>query len=181
MPDGEVPVGPAHLILIGIPGAGKSTHGRRAARLLGRPFIDLDKRIVHLANRPIADIFQQDGEPAFRALERTATAALAIEPPSVVAPGGGWMMDPANVAMVKPNSTIVWLQVSPRLAVQRMGGRIRTRPLLRTGNPVVTLARLLAERRERYATADTVIDTELLDWHEVVRSIAAAAPPIETG
>ena len=108
---------PAHLILIGLPGAGKSTHGRRAAKQMQRPFIDLDRRIAKIAGRSVASIFAQDGEKVFRALEQEATAALASEPASIVAPGGGWVMNPDNVALVKPDSTIVWLQVSPQVAV----------------------------------------------------------------
>jgi len=169
---------PAHLILIGLPGAGKSTHGRRAARRLRRPFIDLDQRIVQLAGRSIADVFHHDGEAAFRALERTATAALGIDAPSIVAPGGGWMMDPKNVELVKPGATIVWLKVSPSVAVARMGPRIRLRPLLAGGDPVAKLAEILANRRDRYATADVVIDTEILGWQGVVTAIAALAAPL---
>ncbi len=172
---------PAHLVLIGLPGAGKSTHGRRAAKQLKRPFIDLDRRIAMLDGRSIAQIFRQSGEPAFRELERKATASLAIEPASVVAPGGGWMMDPANVELVRPAAVIVWLQVSPRVAVQRMGARIRLRPLLAKGNPVENLQLLLERRSQRYATADAVIDTEVLDWQEVVDAIAALAPPRTQG
>jgi shikimate kinase len=164
---------PAHLILIGLPGAGKSTHGRRAAAQLGRPFVDLDRVISQRAGRSVAQIFRLSGEPAFRELEREATAALATEPPSVVAPGGGWMMDPRNVELVKPGAKIVWLQVSPVVAVRRMGARIRTRPLLSTGNPVATLERLLATRGPRYTQADAVIDTEVLDWQGVADAIVA--------
>jgi shikimate kinase len=173
------PTGPAHLILIGLPGAGKSTHGRRAAKQLGRPFIDLDKRIAERAGRSVAQIFAEDGEAAFRALEREATAFLATEPASIVAPGGGWMLSPENVALVKPASTIVWLQVSPAAAVRRMGARIQLRPLLRTGHPVRTLESLLSSRRVRYAEADAVIDTEAYDWQGVIDAIAALAqqPP----
>ncbi|MES3036107.1 MAG: shikimate kinase [Gemmatimonadota bacterium] len=169
---------PAHLILVGLPGAGKSTHGRRAAKQMQRPFIDLDRRIAEMAGRSVAAIFAEDGEEAFRAYERDATAALALEPASIVAPGGGWVMNPENVALVKPASTIVWLQVSPFVAVRRMGARIRLRPLLRTGNPVQTLEELLRRRQPRYATADAAIDTELLDWQGVVDAIAALAPPL---
>lgn len=171
--------GPAHLILIGLPGAGKSTHGKRAARELGMPFIDLDLWIAARAGRSIADIFRDEGEAAFRVLERDATSALALEPASIVAPGGGWVMDPANVACVKPESTIVWLQVTPAVAVRRMGERIRLRPLLRTGDPVQTLQDLLLRRAERYGTADAVIDTEVLDWQGVIGAIVALVrPPI---
>ena len=141
-----------------------------------RPFIDLDRRIAKIAGRSVASIFAQDGEAVFRALEQEATAALASEPASIVAPGGGWVMNPDNVALVKPNSTIIWLQVTPRVAVRRMRDRIRLRPLLRTGNPVSTLEELLQQRQARYALADFSIDTELLDWHGVVDAIAALAP-----
>lgn len=173
--------GPAHLILIGLPGAGKTTHGRRVAKDLARPFIDLDRRVADLAGRSISQIFRDDGEAAFRALERKATAALAIEPPSIVSPGGGWMLDPANVELVKPASIIVWLQVTPPVAVERMGARIRLRPLLASGDAVATLADLLARRSPRYATADAVIDTEALDWQGVADTIAALVPPPITG
>jgi shikimate kinase len=82
-----------------------------------------------------------------------------------------------NVALVKPASTIVWLQVSPAVAVRRMGARIRLRPLLRSGNPVQALQALLETRRPRYATADAVIDTEAYGWQGVIDAIAALAPP----
>ena len=177
----EGPTRPAHLILIGLPGAGKSTHGRRAAKQLRRPFIDLDRRIAHLAGRSVPQVFREDGESGFRTLERKATAALAIEPASIVAPGGGWMLDPANVALVKPAATIVWLQVSPRVAVERMGSRVRQRPLLAKGDPVEKLTQLLARRSERYAMADAVIDTEVLDWQGVVDAIAALASAANAG
>jgi shikimate kinase len=174
---GTVIILPAHLILVGLPGAGKTTHGRHAARHLQRPFIDLDKRVAHLASRTVAEIFREEGEAAFRAHERLATAALSLEPPSIVAPGGGWVMDPANVALVKPAATVVWLQVSPRVAVQRMGGKVRLRPLLAGGNPVHKLELLLRQREASYATADAVIDTEVLDWQGVVEAISALATP----
>lgn len=172
----DAPSRPAHLILIGLPGAGKTTHGRRAAKQLGRPFIDLDRRVAHLGGRSVPQIFREDGEEGFRQLERKATAALAIEPPSVVSPGGGWMMDPANVDLVKPGATIIWLLVTPRAAVERMGTRVRQRPLLATGNPVERLTQLLLRRADRYAMADAQIDTEVLDWQGVVDAIAALAP-----
>lgn len=181
MSDTSAPAsGPAHLILIGLPGAGKSTHGRRAAKQMQRPYIDLDRRIAAMAGRSVARIFAEDGEAAFRALELEATLSLASEPPSIVAPGGGWMLSPGNVALVKPGSTIVWLVVSPAAAVRRMGARIGLRPLLRTGDPERTLEALLAARRGRYAEADAVVDTESLSWQGVVDAIKALVPPAST-
>lgn len=166
---------PAHLILIGLPGAGKSTHGRRSAAQLKRPFLDLDRVISRQAGCSVAQIFRLSGEAAFRALERDATVGLASRDPSIVAPGGGWMMDERNVELVKPGATIVWLQVTPAVAVRRMGARIRTRPLLSVGDPVATLERLLDSRRSRYQAADAVIDTEVLDWQGVADAIATLA------
>ena len=87
------------------------------------------------------------------------------------------MLDPANVELVKPASIIVWLQVTPPVAVERMGARIRLRPLLASGDPVDRLAELLTHRSARYATADAVIDTEALDWQGVADAIAALVPP----
>ncbi|HYW49387.1 MAG TPA: shikimate kinase [Gemmatimonadaceae bacterium] len=178
-PQGAVETKPAHLILIGLPGAGKSTHGRRVARQLGRPFIDLDMRIASAAGRSVAQIFLEDGEAAFRAMEREATVSLGGQPPSVVAPGGGWMMEPANVELVKPGAVIIWLQVSPFVAVQRMGARVRLRPLLRSDDPVRTLDQLLEKRAHRYAGADAVVNTELFDWQGVADAIVALAPLAE--
>ena len=150
-------------------------HGRRAARHLRRPFIDLDRRVSQLAGESVRRIFRTRGEPAFRELEHRATVALASEPAAIVAPGGGWIMDPANVTLVRPGATLVWLRVSPAVAVQRMGTRIRLRPLLAGDDPVGALEALLERRAAHYATADAVIDTEALDWHGVVLALAALA------
>ena len=181
MSAGALRGGPAHLILIGLPGAGKTTHGRRVAKALARPFVDLDRRVALLAGKSVTQIFEDDGEVAFRALERTATAELATETASIVSPGGGWMLDPINTELVKPASIIVWLQVAPKTAVERMGARIALRPLLASGDPVARLAELLAQRAPRYATAHAVIDTEALDWQGVADAIASLAPPSSAG
>lgn len=103
------------------------------------------------------------------------TAALAFEPPAIVAPGGGWIMNPANVELVRPESILVWLRVSPRTAARRMGARARLRPLLAHGDPVAALEALLLVREPRYRTADATIDTEALDWQGVVGAISALA------
>ena len=169
------PARPRHIILVGLPGAGKTTHGRHAARQLNRPFVDLDRRIELLSGRSVAEIFRDDGEPGFRRLETQVTAVLTVEPPAIVAPGGGWIMDPSNVELVRPGAILVWLRVSPQTAARRMGARARLRPLLAQGNPVAALEALLLAREARYRTADASIDTEALDWQGVVDAISTLA------
>src|SRR4051812_8462078 len=78
-----------HVWLVGMMGSGKSTVGKRLAARLDRPFVDLDERIETEAGRSIGDIFERDGEPAFRALESRVLARVADGPDAVVATGGG--------------------------------------------------------------------------------------------
>ena len=160
------------MILVGLPGSGKSTVGAAVAATLGRPFVDLDEEIVRHAGRSITSIFAEDGEAAFRALERRATLDLRGAAASVVAPGGGWVTDPATVALLRPPARMAYLKVSPAEAARRLGGEVRSRPLLRD-NPVVALERLLAARQGAYGGADCVIDTEVLSLQEVTASVAA--------
>jgi shikimate kinase len=171
----------AHLVLVGLPGAGKSTHGRRAAKLLGWPFVDLDRQIVKSTGHSVAELFEFEGEAGFRARERQATQELVRARQSVIAPGGGWMMDPENVALLRPPSIVIWLRVTPESAVRRMGERIRVRPMLRSENPTAVLAALLEKRQATYASADATIDTEALDWQQVARSIAEFAQRPDLG
>ncbi len=164
-----------HVVLIGVPGAGKSVTGRRLARRLARPFLDLDAELVRRRGRSVAAIFADEGEEGFRRHERELTRELAAADvaPSVIAPGGGWVLDPVNVAALRPSAIIVWLRVGPAEAVARMGARIARRPLLAGDDPVVALA-ALAERREAAyaAAADLVAETAGRRPEQVARWIA---------
>lgn len=106
--------------LAGMMGAGKSTVARRLGQLLGRRVVRVDDAVAALARKPIPAIFAEDGEPAFRALERQAVAAL---PAGVVADlGGGAFCDPASAARLLATARVVFLDVSAPEAARRLGG-----------------------------------------------------------
>jgi len=166
---------PRHLILVGLPGAGKSTVGPLLAARLHLPFVDLDRAIETATGRSIAALFADAGEGGFRRVEREATDRLRSSLPSIVAPGGGWITQPDVVARLRPPSRIVHLHVLPATALARMGNEVRDRPLLTGANPLGALTSLERERRDAYADADAVLDTETLTLQELVARAAALA------
>ena len=170
------PAEPARsIVLVGLPGAGKSTVGRAVAERLGWPYVDLDAEVERAAGTTVAGIFARDGEAAFRAAERTATESLAGRRGLVIAPGGGWIENPGCVELLRPSASIVHLKVGVDTALRRMGAAQADRPLLRGPDPRAALAALLARRAPLYAGADVVIDTEVLDFQSVVRSVSTLA------
>jgi shikimate kinase len=164
-----------HLVLVGLPGAGKSTVGLAVASRLGRRFVDLDSEIEARGGRSITDLFATVGEERFRELERAATAALVGSAPAVIAPGGGWMTRAETVALLRPHALLVHLRVSPETALERLGAAVARRPLLATGDPAAALRALALSREAIYATADRAIDTEHLDLQDVVESLVQLA------
>jgi shikimate kinase len=157
-----------HLILIGLMGVGKSTVGRRCAKKLGRPFVDTDDLVETLAGMPVASVFATQGETTFRALESQALADACASPvPSVIACGGGAIVDAANRRKIERAGTVVWLQAPPEVLTERVGTG-DGRPLLvdpaRDPRPrrqvTATLVRLALLRESAYeAAADLVVDT----------------------
>ncbi len=134
-------------VVIGPPGAGKTVTGRALAQRLGVPFRDVDEAIVGAQGRSISDIFVDDGEAAFRALERAASAhALAVET-GVVALGGGAPVDPAT-ALLLAGHVVVFLDVGIADAARRIGFD-RSRPLLSV-NPRASWIAMMNERRAVY-------------------------------
>jgi shikimate kinase len=150
-----------HVILIGLPGVGKSTVGRALARKLGRRFIDLDNDIERSFGKSIARIFREDGEATFRAAEAEASAAAARMAPAVIAPGGGWVQNESARAHLLPNSRIIYLRVAPDLAVRRMGRGIARRPLLAgASHPPGAMKDIFNARRAMYERlADLTVET----------------------
>ena len=111
--------GPA-AILIGPPGAGKSTVGPLLAALLGVGFADTDDRVEAVAGKPVGDIFISDGEAAFRALERAAVASALADYPGVLGLGGGAVMDPGTQALLA-GQRVVYLETGFAEAAKRVG------------------------------------------------------------
>jgi shikimate kinase len=139
--------GPA-AVLIGPPGAGKSTVGPLLAALLGVGFADTDDRVEAVAGRPVGDIFIEDGEAAFRALERAAVAAALEDHRGVLGLGGGAVMDPGTQALLA-GQRVVYLETGFAEAAKRVG-LDKPRPLL-LGNPRAQLRALLEQRLPVYA------------------------------
>src|SRR5688572_6420829 len=127
---------------------------------LGAAFMDLDLEIERRERMTISEIFASRGEEAFRAMERAITQELAARPAMVIAPGGGWMVDPANVALLRPPARIIHLAVSVRTALTRLGPDIQSRPLLADPAAKGRLEALAAARMPLYSRADSEINTE---------------------
>jgi shikimate kinase len=156
-------------VLVGPPGAGKSTVGRLLAERLGVGFRDTDDDVETVAGKSISDIFVDDGEPAFRALEREAVAAALTTHDGVLALGGGAVADPGTRDLLGGHC-VVFLDVGLADAANRVGLN-RDRPLL-IGNPRAQLKRLLDERRPLYVRVATLtVDTAGRTPDEIVSEV----------
>ncbi len=153
-----------NIVLIGMMGAGKTTVGRLLAQALGRPFVDTDQTIESEQNQTIAQIFASQGESHFRALERCAVQTISDHPRRVIAVGGGAVLDPANVSILRRGGDLVWLDAPVATLVANVGtdAEFQKRPLLnRSAEPVEELRRRRDERLDVYHNAaDHVVDTE---------------------
>lgn len=145
------------IVLVGLMGAGKTAIGKRLAAQLGLPFYDADQEIERAAGMTIAEIFRTHGEAYFRAGEKRVIQRLLADGRVVLAPGGGAFMDPETRQTVRERAVSVWLRCPLPVLLQRVQGRTH-RPLLNTGDPAETLARLSAERSPFYAQADIIVD-----------------------
>ena len=161
-----------NIALIGFMGTGKTAVGQLLAKKLDRKFIELDLLIEQKAGKSIPEIFQQDGEIAFRELEIEATKKIAKEQYSVIACGGGLVLNKINIDRLRESSKVVYLTASPRVILERVSTEEGQRPLLEVDNPTLTIRELLRFRKPFYErAADIKINTSKLDVNSVVEQI----------
>ena len=163
------------VVLVGLPGSGKSVVGRRLAKSHAAAFIDLDERIETSAGRSIPDVFADDGEEVFRALERAAIADLGPADPEpdvrrVIATGGGAVVDPRNRWALYRGRTAVWLDGRPEVLAQRLRRSPNVRPLVAGRDPIGTI-RDLGARRERFYAAAAIHQFGVGEIHGVVSAV----------
>jgi shikimate kinase/3-dehydroquinate synthase len=146
------------LILVGLPGSGKTAVGRRLARRRGAELVDLDEIIASEAGRPIPAIFEEEGEEGFRARERAAVAALGPADRDaalrrVISTGGGAPIDPRNRWLLYRGRRGAWLDAPPEILAQRVRHSPNPRPLLAGRDPIGKMRELAAGRARFYAPA----------------------------
>ncbi len=166
-------------VVLGPPGAGKTTVGQLLAERLGVVFRDTDEDIVAAAGKSISDIFTGDGEPAFRALEEDAVATGLAEHDGVLALGGGAVLS-ATTRQRLAGHTVVFLNVGMAEGVRRTG-LSTARPLLAGVNPRSTFKALLDARLPLYREVATIeVVTDTLEPDQVVDAVLAHGPSADT-
>jgi 3-dehydroquinate synthase len=169
-----------NIVLTGFMGTGKSAVGRVLAEISGQTFIDTDDLIVARAGREIADIFAEQGEAAFRAMERQVARDLSGRSGLVIASGGRMMLDPLNALLLSRGALVYCLTASPQEILARLSVGGRRRPLLEVDRPAERVRDLLAERAEGYGQFPQ-INTNRRRIREVAQEIAALADEAAAG
>ena len=162
----------SNVALIGFMGVGKTVVGKALAKKLNCEFIELDSLIEQRVGKSTPEIFQQDGEIAFRQLEIEVIKKVSEGENTVIACGGGIVLNQINIDRLRQKSRIVYLTASPAVILKRILGDGGERPLLKVANPSLTIQELLRFRRPFYErAADIKINTSKL-------SVDAAAEQI---
>lgn len=146
------------VILTGFMGTGKTAVGEALAKSLGYKFLDTDLMVEEEVGRSITEIFEKEGEAAFRTYEKKMVHKALTRENIVVATGGGAVLDPENLKLMKENGIVVGLAASPEMILQRIS-KMDTRPLLKTEDQLKKIKGLLSERSPYYREADKIVDT----------------------
>lgn len=169
--DPDAPARLRRVLLVGFMGAGKSSVGRRVAKSLGWRFVDFDDEVTAAAGMSVPEIFEKEGEAAFRELEADVGQRLLAQEQVVLATGGGWGAVAGRLDEVPAGTETFWLRVSAEESVRRASARPGTRPLLAGDDPLGHARRLLAEREPRYSRAESVVDTDRRSVEDVTSEI----------
>ena len=161
-----------NIYLVGFMATGKTTVGYQLAKKKKQQFIDLDSLIELREKKLIADIFSEKGEPYFRKAERLALKEVSKEKGFIVACGGGIVINPENVTLMKKTGKLICLTAAPEVILKRVSGSCH-RPLLNVKDPKKQIELLLKLRAPYYALADKTIDTSKLSIQAIVSRINA--------
>jgi shikimate kinase len=163
-----------HILLVGLPGSGKTTIGRMVAERLGTGFIDTDTVIVRKMQMPIVRIFAIHGEGKFREVEKEIMDQALSGPPSVLAPGGGWAVQPGQLEAARQSCFVIYLRTMAMTASKRADSD-NTRPILAGEDPAEQMRKLLKERDPFYSMADAEIKNDVKTAEMAADEVVALA------
>jgi shikimate kinase len=163
-----------HVVLIGLPGSGKTTVGKLVADALKAPFVDIDAIVARKEGRPISMIFAEKGESVFREMERVEMEAALGGAPAIIAPGGGWAAQAGALSSVQQRGLVVYLKTRAETAVARAAPQ-GNRPALAGEDPASQMRELLKEREPFYVLADATVETDRKAPAKVVEEIVRLA------
>jgi shikimate kinase len=161
-----------NIALIGFMAVGKSAVGRNVARKLHRRFVDLDAVIEKKHGRKVREIFDSEGEGYFRRLEKQTLREVLSENRQVIATGGGVILDPDNLQLLREKCLLIGLSASPDVLLSRVGKGAK-RPLLKGTDLRARIEELLDQRQSGYAQAHATVDTGGLSIEQVVERVLA--------
>ena len=163
-----------HIVLIGLPGSGKTTVGRLVAEQLHAGFVDIDSILNRKEGKPIPMIFAEKGEIAFREMERKEMEAALANQPAVIAPGGGWAAQPGALEIAKAAGYVIYLKTRPETAAARAAPS-GTRPVLMGEDPEAQMRALIKEREPFYTRAHAKVETDKKTAEQVVAEVVRLA------
>jgi len=166
---------PKNIVLVGFMATGKSHVGQILSQLTDWPLMDADKKIVRRAGKSIQTIFDEQGEPAFRDLERRVIADLCADAHQIISTGGGAFVDAANRKAMLENGLVFCLSATPDTILDRVrqdnDEEAPLRPLLAVDDPLQNIERLLAQRADAYSQAHHTIETDAFTPQQVAERI----------
>lgn len=159
-----------NIVLVGFMGTGKNVVGKRLARSLKMKYVSTDDIIEQKEKRAIKDIFASDGEPYFRKVEKEAVKEVSSMKNTVIAAGGGAVLDSENIENLKRGGILICLNATPEDILERTKSYTH-RPLLNVPDPLGKIRELLERRSPYYAKADYQVETSGKDLDKIVEEI----------